>query len=109
MTRGSRTLCTLHTLVALWLTFCTVQTWGTAAIWGTLSMAAASIIPLLAIAREYDLRDARRHAAALEERATRKHRQRHGRPLNQREAATFQRLVDSLDLDTPDDPRSTTT
>lgn len=101
MTRGSRTLCTLHTLVALWLTFCTVQTWGTATLWATLSMAAASIIPLLAIAREYDLRDARRHTAALEERATRKHRQRHGQPLNQTEKAAWVTLT--RQLTEPDD------
>lgn len=106
MTRGSRTLCTLHAIVTLWLTFCTVQTWGTATLWATLSMAAASIIPLLAIAREYDLRDARRHAAALEERATRKHRQRHGQPLNQREAAAWVTLT--RQLTEPDDHQDAT-
>ena len=106
MTRGSRTLCTLHALVAFWLTFCTVQTWGTATLWATLSMAAASIIPLLAIAREYDLRDARQRAAVLEERATRKHRQRHGQPLNQREAATWMTLT--RQLTEPDDHQDAT-
>ncbi|WP_432058427.1 hypothetical protein [Streptomyces sp. bgisy022] len=72
MSRGSRTLSALYVAVALWLAYCTVRTWGTVPAWTSLAMAAASLAPLLGIAREGVIAEERRTVAVLREREGRR-------------------------------------
>ncbi|MFI8531767.1 hypothetical protein ACIGMX_16195 [Streptomyces aquilus] len=64
MSRGSRTLISLYALVALWLAFCTVETLDTVPLWTTLTMAAVSITPVLAVIRETVIAELREVAAS---------------------------------------------
>ncbi|CAM5259636.1 hypothetical protein [Streptomyces griseomycini] len=72
MSRGSRTLTVLYVAVALWLSFCTVRTWGAVPVWSTLAMAAAAFTPVLGIVRETVIADERRAVAVLREREGRR-------------------------------------
>jgi hypothetical protein len=102
VSRGSRALCGLYLAVTGWLAFCTIQTWGTAATWTSLTMAAASLLPIVAAIRESVIADERRHVAALIAQQERERARRHGPPLNQREAAAWTRMVARFDLNLPD-------
>jgi hypothetical protein len=102
VSRGSRALCGLYTITAAWLAFCTINTWGTAATWTSLTMAAASLLPIVAAIRETVIADERRHVAALIAHQERERIRRHGPPLTQREAAAWTRMVARFDLNTPD-------
>jgi hypothetical protein len=72
MTRDSRIICGLYLTVTSWLAFCTINTHTTAPAWTTITMAAASAVPILGIIRELDLRDARRALAVTREREARR-------------------------------------
>ncbi|MET7293031.1 hypothetical protein ABZS79_12955 [Streptomyces griseoloalbus] len=72
MSRGSRTLTVLYAAVALWLSFCTVRTWGTVPLWSSLAMAAAALAPVVAVVRETVIADERRTVAVLREREGRR-------------------------------------
>jgi hypothetical protein len=72
MTRDSRIICGTYLTVAGWLAFCTINTHATAPAWTTITMAAASAVPVLGIIRELDLRDARRTVAVAKEREARR-------------------------------------
>ncbi|MFI2376283.1 hypothetical protein ACH5AO_14620 [Streptomyces sp. NPDC018964] len=72
MSSGSRTLTALYVAVALWLSFCTVRTWGTVPLWTTLAMAVASLAPVIGIVRETVIADERRAVAVLRERQGRR-------------------------------------
>ncbi|MGW4108665.1 hypothetical protein ACWEGV_37755, partial [Streptomyces sp. NPDC004976] len=68
MSRGSRTLTVLYIAVALWLSFCTVRTWGAVPVWTTLAMAVAALAPVMGVVRETVIADERRTVAVLRER-----------------------------------------
>ncbi|MGW3690133.1 hypothetical protein [Streptomyces sp. NPDC005125] len=65
MTRPARVLCVLYGAVSLWLACCTVQQARYGAQWATFMFAAASVMPVVAIVREFDLADERRAVAGL--------------------------------------------
>ena len=65
MSRGSRTLTAMYIAVALWLSFCTVRTWGTVPLWTTLAMAVASLAPVAGGGGETGIADDRRAVAGL--------------------------------------------
>jgi len=71
MTHPGRTLTTLYTAVALWLAYCTINTWGTVPLWTSLTMAAAAIAPILAALRETGHADELRAVLVQLERAAR--------------------------------------
>lgn len=102
MSRGSRALCALYLLASAYLAWCTVHTWGRAADWASTLNIAASVVFILSLVRELDLRDARRRNAALAERAAREHKARNGRPLNQLEQAMWVGLAAQLTGDDQD-------
>ncbi|MFF7856331.1 hypothetical protein [Streptomyces sp. NPDC007904] len=72
MSRGSRVLTALYITVALWLSFCTVRTWGTVPLWTTLAMSVAALAPVLGVVRETVIADERRAVAVLREREGRR-------------------------------------
>ncbi|MFE4050087.1 hypothetical protein [Streptomyces sp. YIM B13518] len=72
MSRGSRTLIALYVVVGLWLSFCTVRTWGAVPLWTTLAMTVASLAPVTGVVRETVIADERRAVAALREREGRR-------------------------------------
>ncbi|MFE2965537.1 hypothetical protein ACFXKC_18025 [Streptomyces sp. NPDC059340] len=102
MTNHGRFLCTIYAAVTLWLTFCTIATYGHVPLWTSLIMAAASIATIVAGLRESTHAD--------EVRAVRVELERAARPAVARpvispdETARFWELA--AQLDTPDDPRS---
>ncbi|MFC8515518.1 hypothetical protein [Streptomyces sp. NPDC057257] len=104
MTRGSRALTATYLAASAWLGWCAIHATGHAPLWAITLHVAASLLFVLGVVRELDLRDARRHAATLAERAARQHEAHNGRPLNQIEAADWFDLLGRLQSD---DPRST--
>lgn len=72
MSSGSRTLTAMYAAVALWLSFCTVRTWGTVPLWTTFAMAVASLAPVIGVVRETVIADERRAVAVLREREGRR-------------------------------------
>lgn len=102
MSTGSRCLCGLYLTVTCWLAFCTINTWNTAATWTSITMAAASILPILAIIRETVIADERRHIAALLAHQERERARRHGPPLTDREHAAWTAMIARLNLNHPD-------
>ncbi|CAL9665983.1 hypothetical protein SUDANB145_07162 (plasmid) [Streptomyces sp. enrichment culture] len=72
MSNYARAVCAFYAALALWLTFCTVQTWGTAATWASLTMLSASGVPIVGILRE--------HTHADDLRQLRAELERHARP-----------------------------
>jgi hypothetical protein len=97
MNNHGRALCTLYTAVALWITWCTVRTFGHVPLWTSITMAAASIAPICAGLRESS------HADEL--RAVRVQLERAARPavitpvISQAERAVFDELVAGLGMD----------
>lgn len=71
MSRGSRALCALHTLAALWLAWLTVNTWSHAPLWASVLNCAASIVCVMAVVSESDHTDVQRDLRVQLERATR--------------------------------------
>lgn len=72
MSRGSRTLTVLYAAAALWLSFCTVRTWGTVPLWTSLAMAVAALAPVTGVVRETVIAEERRAVAVLREREGRR-------------------------------------
>ncbi|GGW46950.1 hypothetical protein [Streptomyces griseoloalbus] len=72
MSRGSRALTVLYVAVALWLSFCTVRTWGAVPAWSSLAMAAAALAPVVGVVRETVIADERHAVAVLREREGRR-------------------------------------
>jgi hypothetical protein len=102
MTNQGRALCTLYTAVTLWITWCTVRTFGHVPLWTSITMAAASIAPICAGLRESTHADELRALRVELERAV---RPAVVRPvISPAETARFWELA--AQLDTPDDPRS---
>jgi hypothetical protein len=65
MSAGSRILTCFYAAVALWLAYCTVRTWGSAAAWSSAAMAVASLLVVVAMVREIVIAHERRTVAAL--------------------------------------------
>ncbi|MWA07797.1 hypothetical protein [Streptomyces sp. BA2] len=55
MSRLARTLCSLHAALFVLLAFCAVQQFRYGDVWAAFVFAAASIVPVLAVARETEL------------------------------------------------------
>ena len=104
MSRGSRALSAAYLLAAGYLGWFTIHTWGRSAAWTITLHVAASVLFVIGVLRELDLRDARRHTARLIARQVREEEARNGKPLTQLEAAMWVRL--EAQLAEPDDPRS---
>jgi len=97
VTRLARTLCTLYAATALWLAWCTVQTFGRVPLWLSILNTAASIVPLIAGTRESEHADTLRAARVQLERATRPPLNR--QPITERERATFEQIAANYDKD----------
>lgn len=106
MTRGSRALTTAYLAAAAWLAWCAIHTYGRAAPWAVTLHVAASVLFVIGVLRELDLRDARRHARYLEQQARHEREERNGKPLTQLEAFMWVGLAAQLESTEPDDPRS---
>ncbi|QDN57358.1 hypothetical protein [Streptomyces sp. S1D4-20] len=97
MTHAGRFLCAIYAAVTLWLTFCTIATFGHVPLWTSIVMAAASIATIVAGLREST------HADEL--RAVRVDLERAARPadvtpvISQAERAVFDELVAGLGMD----------
>lgn len=52
MTRSARALTALYLAATVWLAYCTVQTWGRAALWASILTAAAGLTTIVAGLRE---------------------------------------------------------
>lgn len=103
MSRGSRSLCGLYLLVAAWLGWCTVATFGDVYTWVSLINAAASLILIIAVIRETVIRDERRTVGRLVEEATRRTTWEgeplpaDGDPLDEDEQAAFGEIAEHFD------------
>lgn len=99
MTRGSRGLCGLYVLTALWLAWCTVNGWGREHPSVSILNAAASLVACIAVVRESVLGDERRTIGRLIEELTRRTTREgepppvDGDPLDEDEAAVFQEIA----------------
>jgi hypothetical protein len=72
MSTGSRIVTGLYAAVTLWLAYCVVATWDTAARWSSVAMAVAGLVGVVGIGREALLADERRRTAVLQEREGRR-------------------------------------
>ena len=104
MSRGSRALTAAYLAAAGWLGWCAIHTYGHAAAWTITLHVAASVLFVIGVLRELDLRDARRQTATLIAQQVREEEARNGKPLTQLEAAMWVRL--EAQFAEPDDPRS---
>lgn len=103
MSRGSRALSAAYLLAAGYLGWFTIHTWGRSAAWTITLHVAASLLFVIGVLRELDLRDARRQTAALIAWRTRDEEARNGKPLTQLEQAMWVGL--KKQLSEPDDHR----
>lgn len=71
MNRFARALCSLQGGAFLWLAYCAVQSARNGATWEVWLFAAASVLPVIAMFREYELADERRAVAVRAERLAR--------------------------------------
>ncbi|MEV0324795.1 hypothetical protein ACIBKX_32700 [Streptomyces sp. NPDC050658] len=72
MSRLARGLCSLHAGLFVLLAFCAVQQFRHGEAWAGSVFAAASVVPLLAVAREAELADEQRAIAVTAERKARR-------------------------------------
>lgn len=103
MSRGSRALTAAYLAAAAWLAWCAIHTYGQAEPWAITLHVAASVLFVIGVLRELDLRDARRQTAALIAWRTRDEEARNGKPLTQLEQAMWVGL--KKQLSEPDDHR----
>ena len=93
MSRGSRALSAAYLAAAAWLAWCAIHAYGHAAAWTITLHVAASLLFVIGVLRELDLRDARRHTARLIAEQIREREERNGKPLTQLEAFMWEGLA----------------